>query len=238
MPSKRLRRGKTKWEAQVNLQGFGRKIKIFKTKAQAAAWELEVKKLLDQGLSPETVKHFLDSGLSPEAIPEALDKSKTPSVSLLEWHTDYLEYAQRFSEKTFHEKHTVAKHLLQYFDPQFSIENMTPGLALDYLQSHFKARSGHAANKERKNLVAAWNWGIKYRGFPQPNPFALVDEFAHDVKGHYVPPERDFWKVVSIAEGQDKVMLLTFLYTAARRGEIFGLKWDDVVFDSHEPRIA
>jgi integrase len=78
----------------------------------------------------------------------------------------------------------------------------------------------------------------QYRGFPQPNPFALVDEFAHDVKSHYVPPERDFWKVVSIAEGQDEVMLLTFLYTAARRGEIFRLKWEDVVFDSHEPRIA
>jgi hypothetical protein len=40
-------------------------------------------------------------------------------------------------------------------------------------------RSGYAANKDRKNLVAAWNWGMKYMDppLPGPNP-CLVDRMS------------------------------------------------------------
>ena len=53
----------------------------------------------------------------------------------------------------------------------------------------------------------------------------------------YVPPEEDFWKIYEVAEGQDKVMLLTFLHLAARRGEIFRLTWADVDFGNDRIRL-
>jgi integrase len=53
----------------------------------------------------------------------------------------------------------------------------------------------------------------------------------------YIPPEDDFWKVYEVAEGQDRVMLLTFLHLAARRGEIFGLTWSDVDFGNDRIRL-
>jgi integrase len=53
----------------------------------------------------------------------------------------------------------------------------------------------------------------------------------------YVPPEEDFWKVYEKAEAQDKVMLLAFLYSAARRGEIFRLEWADVDFGNERVRL-
>ena len=47
----------------------------------------------------------------------------------------------------------------------------------------------------------------------------------------YIPPLEDFWKVYdSLPVGQDQMMLFTYLHTAARRGELFALKWHEVDF--------
>ena len=57
-------------------------------------------------------------------------------------------------------------------------------------------------------------------------------------QNRYVPPEKDFWKVHAIAEGRHKVLLLTFLHTAARRGELYRLQWKDVDFGSKRIRLG
>jgi len=64
---------------------------------------------------------------------------------------------------------------------------------------------------------------------PGPNP-CLVDRMPEGRHPRYVPPEEDFWKVVDVSEGQDKVMLVAFLYLAARRREILRLTWSDIDF--------
>lgn len=61
-------------------------------------------------------------------------------------------------------------------DPQLSPHSFTSGMVLLYLQHQTKTRTGNAANKDRKNLIAAWNWGIKYLGLSIQNP-CLVDRF-------------------------------------------------------------
>jgi integrase len=101
-----------------------------------------------------------------------------------------------------------------------------------------EGRSGYAANKDRKNLVAAWNWGMKYMNppLPGPNP-CLVDKMPEIRNPRYVPPEEDFWKVYEKAKGQDQVMLLAFLHLAGRRGEIFRLTWSDVDFGNSRVRL-
>ncbi len=83
------------------------------------------------------------------------------------------------------------------------------------------------ANKYRKNILAAWNWGTDtVENFPQgKSPFAMVKEFPVDATDRYVPPEDDVIKVLELAEGQDLVMLLVFYYTGARAGEVFKLSW-------------
>ena len=121
-------------------------------------------------------------------------------------------------------------------NPLDSCQTLTKSKALDYLEIQFQERGGNAANKDRKNLLAAWNWGIAFKGLPKDNPFD-VPKFPEKRHPRYVPPEEDFWKVFNLTEGQDRVMLLCYLHLAARRTEIFKLKVDDVDFRNRQVRL-
>jgi len=118
------------------------------------------------------------------------------------------------------------------------VTDLKPAKIMTYILEQKEQRSGYASNKDRKNLVAGWNWGMKYMDppLPGPNP-CLVERMAEIRQPRYVPPEEDFWKAYAIAEGQDKVMLLAFLHLAARRGEIFRLTWEDIDFGNSRVRL-
>jgi len=207
------RRGR-KWVAQVRKQGM-RKEKVFSTKKEAIEWETQQRKL----------------------TPEDWQK-KTNTVCLLDWANAYLDFSQtKFTEKTYKEKKAVFRRFFREINPALSVDKLKPFMVLTYLQKQAKRRSGYAANKDRKNLVAAWNWGIKYMDLPTPNP-CMVERFAEKRKPRYVPPEEDFWAVYDVAQDQDKVMLLAYLHLAARRGELFRLKWEDVRFDKGMVRLS
>ncbi len=215
MPYRETRHGKTMWVAQAQWKGE-RRVQRFQIKREAVEWERQAKEAL----------------MNPPKQPA------TPMPSLLEWATWYLEYSERYSKKVFSEKRCEFRHFLKHklVDPHRPVTDFTPALALAYCQDQFKKRGGHAVNtKVIKNLAAGWNHGIKYKNFPTPNPFLVVEKFPMDaVQGHYVPPEDDFWKVYTTAQGQDRLMLATFLHTAGRRSEVFGLKWEDVNFETRE----
>lgn len=101
-------------------------------------------------------------------------------------------------------------------------------------------KAGNAANKDRKNLAAGWEWGRKYiSGFPQAtlNPIKAVEKFIEKRSPRYVPPEKDFWEIYHQAEGQDQVLLLTYLHLAARKKEVFDLIWEDIDFGNSQIRI-
>lgn len=214
MPYKLKRRGKTVWRGRVRQDGKDI-VRHFPTKAKATEWEVMTKASL------------------------AEEPPQTPSTSLLAWTNDYLAYAVRYVPKTFSEKRNVFRRLFKALSPDTDVHSVTARTALDYLQAQFRARSGYAANKERKNLGAAWRWGAKYiPGFPTYNPFLAVERFPEERKRRYVPQVRDFEKVLAVAQGQDRVMLLTFLYLAARRGEVYRLRWEDVDFAGERVRIG
>ncbi len=218
MPSKVTKRGRMRWMARIQKDGLIRQ-KIFETKAEALKWE---------------------TGLRDA------DWSKTDTeFSVGEWAQRYLDYSGKFSRKAYGEKVKAFKELFAAKDrkgrllvnPESGVRTLTPGVVLDVLQVQFRKRSGYAANKDRKNLVAAWNWGIKYLGLPAPNP-CLVERFPEVRQPRYVPPEEDFWKVFGLTTGQDRLMLLAFLHLGARRGEIFNLTWADVDFAQQRIRLS
>jgi hypothetical protein len=144
-----------KWVAEVRRNGK-RKQAIFSSKMEAQAWEVEWRK-------------------KPKEDWE--ESATTTEYSLLDWANEYLNVAQtRFTVKVYDEKRFIFKRFFKQVNPHLSVSALMALQALNYLEQQAKARSGYAANKERKNLVAAWNWGIKYMGLPALNPF-LVEKF-------------------------------------------------------------
>jgi integrase len=193
-----------------------RKEKTFLTRKEALNWEAEMRK---------------------KPISEWY--GRTGTVCLIDWSEDYLDVAKvRFSTKTYKEKVSMFKRFFKVIDPAMQVSRLSPADVLNYVIRQMEDRSGNAANKDRKNLVAAWNWGMKYLNpvLPGPNP-CLVDRMPEKRHPRYIPPEEDFWKVYAVAEGQDKVMLLSFLHLAARRGEIFRLTWQDIDFGNDSVRL-
>lgn len=210
---------KNSWVGQIRMNG--RKIKKtgFATKKEAQKWEVIVRE---------------DGGMS-----------KTPTACLVDLATAYLAFCEaKFCQKTKGEKIAVFKRFFAFddVDPQARPEQFVQfggkRLAAAYLAVQKTSRSGYAANKDRKNLVAWWNWCVKYYDVLMPNPF-MVDRMPETRSPRYVPPLNDFMAVLDVCDNiQDKTMLQTFLYTAARRGEVFRLIWTDIDFDRKTIRLS
>lgn len=209
-----------KWIGQVTVNG--QKItRRWDTKKEAKEWEIREAKTV-------------------------LVASSTPTVSLGEWAVAYLDFAkQKFVVKTYQEKRAVFREFFAVVDKDMRADEFTAGIGLSFLQGEIKAgRSGYAVNKARKNLGAAWEYGIRYvPDFPQrhekPNPFHAIPKFSETRSTRYVPSEDDFWAVYHAADTeQDKTMLLAYLHTAARRSELFRLRWSDVDFFKREIRLT
>lgn len=225
MPALCKRRGAQRWRAQIKENGRIVAVKWFGTGKKggpeykkAVVWEEEAKKELAQ------------------AMP-----TLTESLTVREWANAYLdEVLRRRATSTYTEVKTAFKLMGKTFGPEFPMNELVAGAALQHLDSQKDSRSGNAANRDRKNLARGWDWGRKFmQGFPDfPNPFKAVERYPEARKPRYVPPESDFWKIMAIAEGQDKVILTTFFHLAARRGEVFRLKWSDVDFLNDQIRLS
>jgi len=189
--------------------------KFFQTQKEAYKWEI------DQAENPNSPKPSIST------------------ICLIEFLTQYLEFSeQKHSKKTFEEKKTAFRLLLQSIPPKTFVKDITRMMILSHLKKQAGSRSGNGANKDRKNLIAAWNWGLKYIDqFPSGNP-CFVDRFPEVRNRRYVPPEKDFWAVFEkAATEQDRVMLLSYLHLGARRSEIFKLRWPDIDFSGRQIRL-
>lgn len=219
-----------RWKGKVVFNGLIRE-KLFsdgsrKSKREAVIWEVEARKNLEENRTKTST------------VEETVTES---SVTLLDWVNSYLDYSKmRHAQKTYKEKVNVFQEMLRsgMFEPDMPVADIQASVALKYLSRQAVRRSGYSANKDRKNLLAAWRWGRRYiPGFSDhPCPFD-VEKFPEVRHPRYIPPEEDFWAILNAAEKQEKVMLYTFLYTAARRSEIFRLTWEDVDFGRNRVRL-
>jgi integrase len=221
MPSKVLKRGIPRYRASVTVQGQTLQ-KLFldeskKSYQEALVWEKETKKELERRLS----------------------QTSTASLAIGLWSNEYLEESEnRFVKDTFQEKKSAFTRFYKYADLQreFPVHDLTVTVCRNFLLKQSQERSGYAANKDRKNLGTAWKWGFENMdGWPKGvNPFLSVKKFPEERHPRYVPSEEDFWKAYNQAVGQDQVMLLAYLHLAARRSEVFRLKWSDVDFANNK----
>ncbi|MDL2267855.1 tyrosine-type recombinase/integrase [Desulfovibrio sp. OttesenSCG-928-G15] len=217
MASKITKDGRIRWKGRIQKQGKIKQ-KLFDTKAQALEWEATERKA--------------DWSLTDTAC------------SLREWAEKYLDHSRKFSIGVYQRKKQAFRNLFAathrgrlIVNANDPVASLTPGKVLAVLSVQFETRGGNAANADRKELVAAWHWGMKYLGLTQPNP-CMVEKFPEKRQPRYVPPEEDFWKAFNQTAGQNRVMLETYLYMGARRSEVFRLQWEDVDFANSRIRFS
>ena len=237
-------RGKKRYLATVHVTlpdgQVVRREKLFpdakrETKRLAEKWELEERdRILEQnGKDSQTT---------------------TESLVVQGWINEYLDDIQRkqMSEKTYYEKKMAFVRLAAHpgIEPELPVVEIDRYLAKEHFVRLFDSgRSGSAVNRDRKNLGAAWKWGLNHtRDWPSgENPFLAVAKFPEQKKVRYVPSEDDFWTVTDylaeLAESgnpifvQDYVIHMAFLHLAARRSEIFRLTLKDLDFDAGMVRL-
>ncbi len=216
MPYKEGRkwRGSVRFTPTVGKQN--RRTKLFDKKKEAVAWEDVTTKDLQLA---DRQKHK-DMNMVGRAMMAG------------EWAELYMEFVQAtWQPGTYDEKQRAFKRFFRdSINPKMLVAEIRPVVALDHLSKLNKRKNGNTANKDRKNLVAAWNWGIKYYNLDRVNPFQVVDKFPETRHPRYVPPFEDFVAVINVADDLEKLVLLCTFYTAGRKSEVFRIKWDEVDF--------
>jgi integrase len=203
------------WRGVVTKDGRRIKQKRFKLKRDAATWEREEK----------------------EALKKALKASQLGLV-LLTICSKYALYSERYTEKVYNEKKNLCDRILKFWSPKTPVEDITAEMAEAYLLEQKEKRSANASNKDRKNLMAMWNKGIKTWGLTS-NPFAATEKFAHDRIPQYTPAPEQVLAVIMAAERKDKVLLYAYIMTGARRSELFRWTWvEDINFEKRQYRLG
>lgn len=177
----------TKWRAHVKFKGE-RFTCLKDTKEAAKRWEAEEKKRL-KSLKKET------------------SKKEEKGLGLYALCVKYLEYSDaHFSKTVIKEKRGVSNRIMTAWGSEIILDNITPEMCEAYLIDQRKKRTAHAANKDRKFLLAMWNKGVETYGV-KSNPWKGTKNFPHDRQAQYVPQPDDVLKVLMAAGGQDRVML-------------------------------
>jgi integrase len=210
---------KKKWRGVVKVNGE-RDQALFATKDEAKKWEVERKKELERS------------------------QTQTPDdMELRILFSKYLDYAElRFSRVVFKEKRELLRRLTEpknkLWDGGWRIGDITADMVATFLEGRAKQKSNNTSNRDRKNLLALWNWGVRRLDLSH-NPVAKTTTFSHDRAPQYTPPERDILKVLAAASREDRVFLNAYVQTAARRCEIFRWIWnDDINFEKREVRLG
>lgn len=204
---------KKKWKGVVK-KGTERFTHQFQTKTEAKAWEVEKWKELE----------------NPKQ-----EKTET-GMDLLSLSNNYLDFCQRrFSATTYGEKRKLCANVLKEWG-NVNINEITPVMVIKHLSDRAQKVSDNTWNRDRKNLLAMFNWLRKIHGVLH-NPVVNIDRLPEERKVEYIPSAEDIDKVMMASSGQDRVMLQCYYFTFARRAEIFNWTWEDINFEKQWYRL-
>jgi integrase len=221
------------WFGRITLPDGRRKERLMPTKRAALEWETLIRQKLSECSS-----------------------TRTPAVSLHTLMTKHLLAldAKGVARGTYDDKTLAFTELLDWpgVSPIMPVHALTHDKVRQWLDHIAETRSGHRANTFRKHVMRLWSWGRRARLVDGDCPWD-VEPYKQDRSEKYVPPEEDFWAVYDIADQVPKPyhdsnnetvsqphrrrMMLAYMHTAARRSEIFNLKWEDVDFRNGRIRL-
>ncbi len=204
-----------KWRATPKFKGTRGRTKWCGTKKEALEWERQEKGRLKK-----------------------IELRRQSGMDLLSLTGRYLDFAERHSQKTYQEKQAVCKRVLMAWGTDMLVDEITAAMAESYLSTQKTKRSANSANKDRKNLLRMFNYGIEIHGLSS-NPFTKTEKFPHDREPQYTPPVEDVLRLLTVCTRNDRIFLDAYLQTGARRSEIFRWLWhEDINFERRQVRIG
>lgn len=205
-----------KWKGVVR-RGKRRFTQLFQTKTEAKAWEVEKWKRLENPEPEET-------------------KENGTGTDLLTASNEYLDFCERrFSSDTYEEKKKLCKSILKKWG-NANVNDITPTMVMKHLEARAREVSNNTWNRDRKNLLAMFNWFRKIKGISN-NPVVNIDRLPEERKPEYIPSAEDIDRVMMVAEGQGRIMLKCYYYTFARKSELLNWTWEDINFEKEWYRL-
>ncbi|GEM_PF-690609 len=205
MPTWRTKYG---WRTRVEVRGEKVYGPTFPYKAQAKAWCAAEKK--------RRAGRTLPSGTSG-------------LLSLVELHLDEVQINR--TSKTYYEKRGSLERLLAHVG-NAEPEAVTPPDILQLLNQRAREASNHAANKDLKNIRSFYRWLARHYGILH-DPTAVIERKSHQKKTRRLLPIGDIFKVIMAAAMPERALVAACWHTAARKGEILRLRWDEDVNLEH-----
>ncbi len=146
------------------------------------------------------------------------------------------EMADRRKRNTYICKRGVYRRVLRFFNFNLLLTDINRATLTSYMQAQKKDRGSKAANRDLKELSIIFNWGIR-RNHMLSNPTKQIEPYAEDSYVRYVPPPEDIEAVRNAATKEERQLIDTLYYTAARISELLNLTWDDVNFEARFIRL-
>ena len=219
MPTqKKDRNGNLIWYGRIPQSGRDR-VKACKTKREALDWEAEQRRLIEE----QKIDH---------------SSSMIHTDSLLSLATRYLQDCQQHVTKgNLNAKKLAFKRLFKSFEPTLQVCMLTKAMLRSHINKIGREVSNNSANVDLRHLLACYNWGIKLDLLPSPCPWN-IDKLRVQETEIYIPSFEDLKKVLAQTKTlQDKIMLQMYFETAARRAELYKLKWTDVDIERQSIRL-
>jgi site-specific recombinase XerD len=133
---------------------------------------------------------------------------------------------------TIRQKAFVFKSVMDFLGHDQPAELVTKPTVKEYLKVRAQLSGNCAANRDKKEIKALFNWANAEDILFCRNPGKGIRDFPEDDYQAYNPPRQDILKVKMKAIGDELDFIECIHYLIARRREVQFLRWQDVNFET------
>jgi integrase len=187
----------------------------FQTKKDARKWLLEEEQNWQRSRNGMTTTHTDFETLASAYLSEIEDRRK---------------------RNTYVYKRGTFRRVLSFFNFRLPLNEITRTVLAEYLRIQKDTRGPKAANRDLKELITIFNWAVRH-DFMLRNPARAIEPYAEESYVRYVPPAEDIAAARLAATKEERRILDTLYYTAARLSEVLNLTWEDVNFEARALRL-
>ena len=186
-------------------------------------------------MNVKIVKAFVESGRIKEIIPSLhFDKQPEKGIALKDYAFDWLNRKRKLKENTriFYEKHL--KHYIIPTLGQMDIASISVS-DVQMMLDKYNRLSRKTLKEMKSTLSQIFKYAISDE-LVRKNPCSSVDIVipSERKKERQALPLSDYQDIIAHLEsltGKEKRFLALCLFTAMRRGEVLGLRWEDIYSD-------